>query len=46
MLALAGQQQLPSPRPILDLCMGLTSLQWWLLERQRPLPAGFCSGLI
>ncbi|WP_315859132.1 glycosyltransferase family 87 protein [Cyanobium sp. Cruz-8D1] len=22
------------------LCMGLISLQWWLLERQRPLPAG------
>ena len=27
------------------LCMGLISLQWWLLERQRPLPAGFCWAL-
>jgi hypothetical protein len=25
--------------------MGLISLQCWLLERQRPLPAGFCWAL-
>lgn len=27
------------------LCMGLISLQWLLLERQRPLPAGLCWAL-
>jgi hypothetical protein len=27
------------------LCMGLVSLQWLLLERQRPLPAGLCWAL-
>jgi len=27
------------------LCMGLISVQWLLLERQRPLPAGLCWAL-
>ena len=44
-LAISGNSNCLAHGQFSILCMGLISLQWWLIERRRPVAAGLCWAL-